>query len=339
MTLLFMDGMDLFGATSELTRRYDSVEGTSVAFGAALGRYGGGGIVVSDDDKYFSKSIPGTPQTAVVSFAIFRDSSAASADVVWKWDTDVSNGGLTFKTVPASASITVLRGTTELGTFAVGTGEWHWVSMKVKISDSTGTIDVEVDGVSVFSFAGDTLQAGTAVSGAFVFGGEQTVDFTYDDIIVTDVAGSAPFNDLLSDRRIDTILPNAVGDSSGFTASPAVDNYLNVDDTAPDDDTTYVEAEASTTKDLYNMASMGFSPGSIDLVNVVALARNPDAGGTQLKLIATEAASGATEATGSAQTPTSGYGYLDEQFLLNPETAAAWTESEVNGIQAGMEIV
>ncbi len=338
MTYLSSTGMDFFGATSNLIRFFNTVEGTNVTWGATSGRFGGGGITVDDADKYFSKAILGSPQTAVISFAVFRSNIAAvGGDTVWRLDNSSAGNGLQFRSNAASANITVFRGTTfDLGSFAIGLNAWHWVSIKAKMEDPNGTVDIEVDGVNVFSFAGRTVQTGTNTADNFLFGADQLQDFIYDDIFITDIAGGAPFNDILSDRRIDSLFPDAVGDSAGFTAVPAVDNHLNVDDVVPDDDTTYVEAEPSTTKDLYNFASMGFSPSVIDAVNVVALARNPDAGGTQLQL---KVKSGVTEGTGGAQSPTTAYRYLSELFPTNPDTAAAWTESEVNGMQAGQEIV
>lgn len=335
MALIFMDGMDVYGVTADLSTRYDSVS-TNIAYGAAIGRFGGGGIIVSDDDKYIQKAVTGFPQTGVVSFGVFRTTTTPGADIIWRFDNSVAGGGVTVKTLGTAGTMEVFKGTaTSLGTFTLSANVWHWVSCKYKAANTGGTFDVEVDGTNVFSFTGDTVNSGTEDFRDVLLGGDIVQDFTYDDVIITDVSGAAPFNDLLSDRRIDTILPNAAGDSSGFTASPVVANFLNVDDTAPDGDTTHVEANVSTTKDLYNMASMGFSPAGIDAVNVVAQASNPDAGTPGVKL---KVKSGTTEGTGASQTPSSGYGYIDELFLLNPDTSAAWTETEVNAMQAGQEI-
>lgn len=335
MTILAMTGMDLFGVTANLVRFFETIPGANVAYSTTSGRYGGGGITVSDDDFFFGKAIPGSPQTCVVSFAVFRTGTSVQSDFIWHMDNNIFRGGISFKSVDSSSAIQVLRGGAVLGTFVLGTVAWHWVSIKVKLANTGGTVDVEVDGVGVFSFTGDTVSTGIEECVTFLWAGGRFENFIYDDFIITDVAGAAPFNDLIADRRIDTIQPNATGASADFTAEPVVDNYLNVDEASPDDDTTYVEAETSTDLDLYNMAAMGFSPSSIDVVNVVALVKNPDAGGTQLKL---KVKTGTTEGTGAAQSPTSEYLYFAEQFLLDPDTAAAWTESGVNAMQAGYEI-
>lgn len=337
MTILFMDGMDLHGVSANLNRRYALVTSPAVVYSTTSGRYGGGGITVDDDDKYFEAALPTAPQECVASFAVFSGPVSVVSDVLWRIDSSIGSGGIVFKTSASSALITVHRGVSiSIGSFTLPSEQWNWISIKVKMAVTTGTLDIEVNGVNVLSFVGTTRSSGTDICSNLVLGGDQLQDFTYDDIIITDLNGSAPFNALLSDRRIDTILPDATGDSADFTASPAVDNYLNVDESAPDDDTTYVEASVSTDKDLYNMASMGFSPDSIDAVNVVALGRSVDAGGAQVEL---KVKSGTTEGTGSGQPLMSDYGIIDEQFETNPDTAAAWTESEVNAMQAGMALV
>lgn len=339
MTLLFMDGMDLHGVTANLDRRYDAVD-ASVDYSTTSGRYGGGGITITDDDRYFEKAIDGTPQTCVASFAVKPIEGGTVADTIWRIDTSVANGGITFG-ASVGATIEVRRGTgIKLGGFVLPQGRWNWVSIKVRMdSSSSGTIDIEVNGVNVFSFTGQTRNSGTNTCNTLLLGATFNGDFVYDDVIITDIAGSAPFNDLLSDRRIDTIQPDAVGDNSDFTASPAVDNYLNVDESSPDDDTSYNESAVSSELDLYQFPNMGVSPGSIDVVNVVAMVKDSDAGGEDFELKVKGGTTDGTEGTGAAQTPTSGYLVYDEQFLTSPDSASAWTEAEVNAMQAGIAVV
>lgn len=334
MAILFMDGMDLHGVTANLIRRYSSIAATNIAYLSTSGRFGGGGIRVNDDDKFFTVSTPSNPQTIIVSFAVFRTITGPASDTVFKILNAAANN-FNFTEIGGTDTINVRLGGSVKGSFTLPVGVWNYLSIKLKVANTGGTIDVELNGTNVMTFSGDTNEGGNEFVDTVSFGGDVVQDWTYDDIIITDDAGSAPFNTLLADRRIETILPNATGDSAGFTANPAVDNFLNVDEASPDDDTTFVESDTSTTKDLYNMTALGFSPASIDAVNVVALATNPDAGTTQFKH---KVKSGTTEGTGLAKSPPLGYTVFDEIFLNNPDTAAAWTESEINTMQAGMEI-
>ena len=332
MALLFMDGFDRYGAVGEVVRNYDIVDLNGTTFSTTGGAFGGGAIKFTKS-SHMGKSITGDPQTCVVSFRVFRTVAPSSAGT-FMFINSVGGGLLGLRALSGSAQVEVRRGSTVLGTFTLPIGTWQWVSVKIKASDTVGTIDIKVQGTNVFSFSGDTVDSGSETCNEVQLGGAAIDQITYDDLFITDVTPGAPFDDLLPDTRIETLLPDAAGDSAQFTATPVVANYLNVDDVAPDDDTTYVESSTLADKDLHNLAALGISVADIEAVNVFALAKNPLGGGASLKLLAKE---GVTEGAGAAQSLGSGYGYINELFLTNPDTAAKWTESEVNAMQAGYE--
>ncbi len=68
----------------------------------------------------------------------------------------------------------------------------------------------------------------------------------------------------------ETLRPNAVGDESNLTASPAVDNYENVDEASSDDDIT-INFTLNTVyqRDLYGIADSSGS-GTINKITVYA---------------------------------------------------------------------
>lgn len=335
MTLLFMDGFDRYGALSEVTRNYEVVGLSGTSLLTTGGAFGGGAIEFTRSVE-MQKAIIGNPQTCIVSFRIFRQVPSNDGDFFFI-DTNAAGGGLVLESRDGTSTVAVLRGSggSLLGTFTLPVQTWQWVSIKYKASDTVGTIDIQVQGSTVFTFpAGDTVKSGTETCNLVRFGGSNIGSEIYDDVFITDVAGGAPFNDLLGDMRIETLLPDAVGDNADFTATPAVANYLNVDDVAPDDDTTYVESSTLADKDLHNLGALAITPGVIEAVNVFALARNPLGGGASLKLLAKE---NLTEGAGAVQSLGSGYSYINELFLVNPDTSAKWTETEVNAMQAGYE--
>lgn len=334
MTILFSDGMDLIGDTSHIINRYDAVDGAT--YEASGGRYGGGAINMFDDDRYLQVTLPSNPTTFIISYAVRRNSVGTQLDTVAIFDSSVGSGVINFRSVSASPNIQVRRGSTVLGTFSLAADGWHWFSMKVFVHDSTGTIDIEIDDVSVLSLSGiDTLNSGSAFCGGVRLGATTVDDFKYDDIIITDGGGSAPFNDILSDRRIETILPDGAGDSTDWAVSGAATNREAVDEVPPDDDTSYVEDSVSAELDLYTMASMTGGLGSIDAVQVVVNARNPD-GGTNTLIL--KAKTGTTEEDSATKNLSSGFAYYTHLMLVDPDTSIAWTESGVNGMQAGVEI-
>lgn len=336
MTIFFMDGMDVYSATADIIERWDANDGSGITYSSTIGRFGGGGVVIFVDDRYITKVFDAIPEI-VLSFSLFRAFAASQNDDVIQIDNGTVDAGISLVSQTGSSSIAVYRGSrltgTNLGTFDFTTNAWHWLSIRYLADDVNGTIDIEVDGVNLFSFVGDTVNSGLPEIQRVLLGGDNAQNYTYDDVIMTDVSGPAPFNTLLTDRHIDTILPDAAGDDTDWLPTGGA-NFANAQ--TNNNDTSYNESETPGDKDLYNMANMGFSPTVIDAVNVTAVVKNPDGGVTQFKV---KVKSGATEGDGPDTQPVSMYKYFDKVFLTNPATASAWTESEVNSAQAGVEII
>ena len=104
----------------------------------------------------------------------------------------------------------------------------------------------------------DTQNGGVAQIDNIELHGASSPDPVFDDIYVLDDAGSDN-TDFLGDCRVETIFPDADGNENDFTASPAVSNYLNVDDGgSPDDDTTYNWSATATDRELYAFRGPGW---------------------------------------------------------------------------------
>ncbi len=335
MTLLFADGMDVYDATADLPERYDDIDAGLINWGAAFGRFGGGGIKVTNDDTFFKKNIAGLPDTVILSCAIFIESAASvQADTILKFGQTGSTGGLIIRTKVGGQDLEIVNGAAILDTFTVALDTWHWISMKIFANNSTGTFEVELDGTQVVNVTGADTQSGSAPEFvAIQFGADLVQPWTWDDIIITDDAGASPLNDLLPDRRIDTLFPDGAGGSTNWTPSSGT-NFSNAQ--VNDGDTNYNSSATSGDLDLYTMDDMNFTPGTIDAVLVTSVARNPDAGPTQYK---NRLRVSAANADGADLDTTTSYAYASDTFLVDPDTAAAWTLTGVNAAQAGVEIV
>lgn len=332
MAKLLSDGMDMYNVVADLSQRY-STTGSARVYGSTIGRFGGGGIRFDNGSSSIIAVVIGEPQTAIVSFSIFRSNTVPTANQDLFRFENASASGLISLESNASDVVDVMRGVVSLGTFTLTKNVWHWLSIKVKASNTVGTVDIKVDDVDVFSFSGDTVDSGLEVIEKAQFIGNSVQDITFDDIIISDIAGAAPFNDILPDSRIDTLTPSAAGDSTQYTGSPSA-NFTNAQ-TNDGDTSTNVDA-TSGNKDLYNLGDMSFTPVNIDAVDVVTCVKNPTPGTELVKL---KTKTGTTEGTGSNITLTSSYAYKQATFLVDPDTGVAWTESGVNGMQAGMETV
>ena len=333
MSLIFSDGMDSHGVTANLADTYNEVTG-GVAYLSSGGRFGGGAIQVTDDFTSFSKTFVAA-QDIYISASIFIDVFAGGstvmlfnhigdqvqivADTFGNWGLFV--GASTIRTIPISA------------------GVWHGFSMHLRVHSTLGRWEVKVDNIVLMDFTGDTLGAGTAdTMNGIAFGSGKNAVYKWDDIIISDGTGVAPFNGLLDNSRIDVIRPNAVGDKTDFTQFPAsTANWDKVDEASPDDDTTYVEDAVVNDEDLYNFEPMNFTPETILGLVVKTRAKNPDGGSKDLKHLIKSNLT--TEAGASILGLTNDYQVHQTLIQNDPDTAAAWIKTAVDAVQGGYRVI
>lgn len=216
------------------------------------------------------------------------------------------------------------------------------VSGWYSVADSGGRMVLKINGVTDIDYTGDTKPGTDTTINIFRVTcalGSSTQNTSIDDMALNDSAGSAPDNTYPVDAHIYTLLPNGNGDSSQLTGSDgnSTDNYLLVNEAVPDNDSTYVESATSGQNDLYAMANLPTLPSgsTIIAVQVEAIARELTAAGDQINL---GVKSGATTSWASGQATGTGYGVFSSRFATDPDTSAAWTESGVNAMQAGVKV-
>ena len=101
-----------------------------------------------------------------------------------------------------------------------------------------------------------------------------------------------------------------------------------------DGDTSYNSTSSTGDKDLFNMGDLqNVNGGSVLAVRQVTQARK-DASEDTINLTPV-IKSGATETDGDQRALLTGYDYVRKDYTANPTTSSAWTESEVNSLEAG----
>ena len=242
-------------------------------------------------------------------------------------------------TVEADNSIGVRRGDHTGALLAqsspckIGAGAWHFVELKATIHNSAGSVQVRLNGVTVVAVTGlDTQNTSNAYATEIQFW-----QGYIDDLYVLDTTGSAPHNDFLGDVRVRTLYPDGAGSSTQWTPS-AGSNYQNVDETGTaDGDTTYNSSSTAAQKDLFTFSNLPDASGTVYAVQERWKARKDDGGTREARSVVKSGAttnSGQTEALGSSYV-----GYIGDIHSVNPDTAAAWTISEVNAVEAGYELI
>jgi hypothetical protein len=246
-----------------------------------------------------------------------------------------ANHGINLR-VTAAGYIEVRRGTTVLGTSTSGISfaTWFYIELKVLTNNSTGTVDVKVNGASYISLTNQDTQPGSnAYHTAFRLGDTDGGDLAqFDDLYFLDGTGSAN-NDFLGNRKVIALDPNGAGDDSDWTPS-AGSNYQNVDDGGlTDDDTTYNETSTDTHQDLYTYDDLPGAAGSVDGIQILSEVR-VTSGQMDIRNVVK---SGTTEDAGSGITITdTSWGTVVRVVEEDPDTAVAWTPSGVNAAQFGI---
>lgn len=338
MTLLFMDGFDHY-ATADINKKWD-ISGGGTIF-ATGGRRNSGYYQLNNPTKKF---IP-QRDTVIVGHG-FNITSASTTNVHLGFYDSVgaayqigiyvdSNGAFKVyrnSTAPAFNS----AGGTLIGQSANGAfkfGMWLFVEVKVVIHDTTGSVEIRVEGVTVLNLTNvDTKHTANAWVDQIVFGAASGNSYI-DDLYINDNQGSVN-NNFLGDVRIDAYLPNADGTNSAFTPSTGTSHFALVDETVPNT-TDYNDGVNVGDKDTYNFTDMSHTPASIFATQLCLAAAKDDSGARSVKPVTR---SGGTNYVGSAFALSTSQLYATEIREVDPATSAAWTKANLNAAEFGAEV-
>ena len=270
--------------------------------------------------------------TASSVFGLHRGATAYTTDVTGTLEN--ATYGVFYLNWISGTSYQVHQGDgTALGSpFTLDDATWYWLSWEVNSLDA-GTLTFRVNDADIITaLAGD--YAGTASTGSYwsflIDSGKSGWEF--DDMIFGDGAGSVN-NSIPTDSRIVILAPDADDSNTGFTVRfPAgPDNiFSKIAESPQDDDTSYVES--GTVSDQYTVttADLPFSPSAIRAIQTVFTARKT---GTDLITVRPRIYSGAAYYNGVDLALGSDYLSQGDLWELDPATAAAWTETNVNALK------
>lgn len=334
MALLFCDGFDHVDDNYELLK-WDG-QG-SIAYEAAVGRTSGWGMRISFSNGFLNKQLPSSHQTLILGTAFYSaDLTPVSYYSIRFKDTTTDQVQFKFQT---DGSIEAFRGTTSIGSTATGVisaATWCYLEFKVKIDNTTGTVDVRKNGVSVLSLSGkDTQVSGNASCNNFTIANSgANADTRFDDLYLCNDAGTKN-NDFLGDVTITTLYPTSDGNSSDFTPSTGSDNYAMVDEAQLAGTTDYNESTSASNKDLYGVTTFSGS-GSIKGVQVCNAVLNPDTGSLTVRALVRSGVTPADNEGASHTLSQTMTGNL-EIWEQEPEDAVDWTAAKINAAEFGVK--
>jgi hypothetical protein len=322
MALLFMDGFD----AGDFIQK-----GWSSGASSTTTRFGSGRSLANPGKLKFSASAQAIVGFAAVTgntnnfngymFGIFTD-GGATAHLLFNVDVSgilVYKGGAIIATGPLP------------GTF--NPTLWNYYEISATIATSGGTIVVRVNGQTVLNFTGNTRNGGTSTNIDAIAQSQYFAASIYDDLYVCDGTGPAPWNTFLGDVRVLTSSPTSAGASTQFTPSAGA-NYSTVNE-LPFSASQYVQSGTVGQRDTYAIADIPATVSSVLGVQTNVISKKTDTGPMNVK---PALVSGGSVYYGATTPLTSNDTTLVDVRNVNPATGLQWSVTDVNNLEAGMEV-
>lgn len=330
--LIYYDGWDDYTSLTD----YWSGHPASIEVVSAAARTGSYGLRLKNNVQHspqITRTFSGST-TCIVGFAYrlptamvgsqnrlvaFRDGNTTQTDV----------------RINTNGTLSVTRNGTTLatGSSTLTTGVWYYLEFKTVCHGSSGSYELRINTATEVSASGVNTQAtGSAWIDtlAILPVGEYQVEQQFDDLYWMDptVVGSPGF---LGAVRIGLLTPTT-DYAVAFTKSGGTTNVENVDDLAPDGDTTYTKATTIGLSDVFSTSGLG-NDGRVYGVAVVMTHQRSSPGALNvapmLQLGAT--LDGSTQGTNSEYRST--FAHFDESPV------GGWNDTDIDLVKIGYKSV
>ena len=336
MSILHIDGFDLYGSASDLNTTYSSA---GCNFSTTAGRFGGGAMQIGSYNQALGYTLPSAQTEIWVGFALYS-TSGANQPVIGFRSASGTEAGVWYDAPSGTFIAHRGAGGTTLGSGVKNVNSaWHWLEFHFKLDGSAGVIEVWVDGVQVVNATGqNTLGAGGSTVSAVIIGSDLSNNATngyYDDLYILSTAGSG-HTTRLGDSKVETLSPTSDAGPNNGTSSSGSNHYAMVNDAHMDGSSSTIDlAGTSGQEELFGIGSLASTPATVHAVKVTNIVQKTDAG-----VISGEGVivSSGTEADGVATPLTTSFSMLPAIFEQDPNTAAAWTYGGVNAAKIGFKV-
>lgn len=301
--------------------------------------------------RFVRRVLGGAKSTVGQAAAVYFDQLPMANDRYVLYDfRDTANTIQVSVVIQSTGIIEVKRGDrsgTSLGataTPAVVAEAYQHIETLATFDNSTGSVEVRVNGVTVLSISGADTAASlneessqvALACGSNSGSADHGVTTDIDDYFCYDDTGSYN-NTFIGDRRVLTLFPNADTAQEDWVPSAGSDSFAMVDEADPDDDGTYISAAAGLSPNPvteFDLSDMPAGVASISAVQLVHRSRKTDAGDANIQLSAVSASS---EATGTDRPITEAYTYYHDVVEADPDTSTPFTPSAVDALKLKIE--
>lgn len=340
MALLFMDSFDHYQTAQSLAKWSGGQYNHNIVVGG--GRCGTNAMdLTAPSDLFRGIAFSGT--TAIVGFA-WKNRSTGDPGRVFTFFDLADQAGTLYGSLQynadgsleafAVAGSTVSAGITPPG--LIHYDVWYFIELGITLGASgTAVFTLRVNNVQQFSTTTNTTNVGLIRRVHFKctsFAGFSS--YYIDDFYALDATGPAPGNSFLGDCRVEYLRPRAAGSQQQWPFVVGTSHWAAVDDNAsPDDDTTYVEANAPGLTDTNRYQPTGLPAGPIFGAQLSLYARKTEIGPRTIAPVV-------NGVSGPSYGPSfESYQYYSTPYATNPATGLPWTIAEINAVQAGVTVI
>jgi hypothetical protein len=244
-----------------------------------------------------------------------------------------SGGGKLWLRINSSGNLAVYNAAVALvatGTAVLAQDTWYRLDVRCGTSATIGAYEVKIDGTTdVSGTANTSANQHTGVRlGKVANRNGNTVDYFYDDLIISDTA-------YVGAGAVEIMVPTASGTYSQWTAGTG-STFADVDDVPHDSGTSYLAATAQNDASTFNLESRenaGIS-GTINGVKFVVVAARAGASNASYQ---TRARNGSTDSDSLTLTAVSGYTSRLAVLATDPNGDIAWTTGGLDSTEIGVE--
>lgn len=334
MVMRWIDGAEMWGDSTYVSRAYADFSGFSTvtgraAPGARAMNFGGTGRVATPS--------LGVQNTWVIGFGFFLTTINAVQVRVFSGGNEQcrleieNSGGL--------PRWRLLRGATVIATSATfPLSQWAYFELKVTVRTGTnGSYELRQNEVLMMSGSGVNL-ANTGVDGADVFGwGYQASRF--DDVYILDDTG-ATNNNFKGDSVAVAILPQAEGHQIDFTPSTGTNNAALADDpSTAASSTDFNSSDTNGHEDYYTFEDLPST--GLGAIHAIKISASMAMANTGSRVARYRYWNGTTEFTIGANVTAASTQIVELPQIINvnPDTGVAWTKTDIDGAEFGVEVV
>lgn len=335
MALKWIDGIEGWGDATYAARAYQDVG----SFSTGAARVSPGVRSVSLNGSRMQTPSLGVQNTWIVGMGI-RMTSVSTVQVRFfsgateqcRFEVENSGGLPRFKLV---------RGATTIATgptFALS--QWFYFEFKVDVLTTGATYELRQNEVTILSGSGANLaNLGSNGADSIGWGYHASGSVLFDDIYICDTTGAAPQNTFLGDVVAVHVLPAAEGHQNDFTPSTGTNNAALVDDpeTAASS-TDYNSSDTNAQEDYYTFANMPAT--GLGTIYGIRISGSWAMASTGSRVVRYRYYDGAEFTLGSnVSAATTTLVELPQVVQVNPNTGVAWTKTEIDNAEFGVEVV